>query len=202
MRWVEEWTKDQAWGYPHTPKNIQEVKASKLGDAPRHPFFIGKNQVTFQDTIFLLLHALCVFLGASLLLLSVYFALFAAINGWITSCLFGGRYTPFFIAKNTLVFTLIVPRVFSFSTTVFSFHFSPWFLFRSCYIFTSRCIWTSGLCWFSSKKLSRKGLNGVVKEKKFYAKKSGTKRSLFRLRLRLLHVVLDVIFIVCLVVLL
>jgi hypothetical protein len=51
-----------------TPRNIQEVQASKLGDAPRHPFFIGKNQVTFQDTIFLLLHALCVFLGASVVL--------------------------------------------------------------------------------------------------------------------------------------
>jgi hypothetical protein len=56
-----------------TPRNIQEVQASKLGDAPRHPFFIGKNQVTFQDTIFLLLHALCIFLGASLLLLSFFF---------------------------------------------------------------------------------------------------------------------------------
>jgi hypothetical protein len=50
-----------------TLRNIQEVQASKLGDAPRHPLFIGKNQVTFQDTIFLLLHVLCVFLGASLL---------------------------------------------------------------------------------------------------------------------------------------
>jgi hypothetical protein len=30
-----------------TPKNIQEVQASKLGDAPTHPFFIGKNQVIF-----------------------------------------------------------------------------------------------------------------------------------------------------------
>jgi hypothetical protein len=49
-----------------TPRNIQEVQASKLGDAPEAPpFFIGKNQVTFQDTIFLLLYALCVFLGAS-----------------------------------------------------------------------------------------------------------------------------------------
>jgi hypothetical protein len=38
-----------------------------LGMPPRHPFFIGKNQVTFQHTIFLLFHALCVFLGASLL---------------------------------------------------------------------------------------------------------------------------------------
>jgi hypothetical protein len=26
-----------------TPRNIQEVQASKLGDAPRHLFFIGKN---------------------------------------------------------------------------------------------------------------------------------------------------------------
>jgi hypothetical protein len=25
-----------------TPRNIQEVQASKLGDAPRHPFFINK----------------------------------------------------------------------------------------------------------------------------------------------------------------
>jgi hypothetical protein len=26
-----------------TPRNIQEVQASKLGDAPWHPFFIKKN---------------------------------------------------------------------------------------------------------------------------------------------------------------
>jgi hypothetical protein len=60
---------------------------------------------------------------------------------------------------------------------------------------------TSGLCWYSSKELFQKGLNGVGKEKKFHAK-SGTKRSLFRLWLRLLHAMLDVFLIVCLVVLL
>jgi hypothetical protein len=49
-----------------TPRNIQEVQASKLGDAPEAPLIIGKNQVTFQNTIFLLLQILCVFLGASL----------------------------------------------------------------------------------------------------------------------------------------
>jgi hypothetical protein len=91
--------------------------------------------------------------------------------------------------------------VFSFSRTVFSFCFLPWFLFRSCYIFASRCIWTSGLCWFSSKELFQKGSNGVGKEKRLYAKK-WYKRSLCRLRPRLLHVVLDVFLIVCLVVLL
>jgi hypothetical protein len=50
-----------------TPRNIQEVQASKLGDAPRQPLLHQqKYQVIFQDTIFLLLHMLCVFLGASL----------------------------------------------------------------------------------------------------------------------------------------
>jgi hypothetical protein len=36
-------------------------------------------------------------------------------------------YLVFFIAKNTLVFTLIVQWVFSFSSTTFSFRFLPWF---------------------------------------------------------------------------
>jgi hypothetical protein len=45
-----------------TPRNIQEAQASKIGDAPRHPLLHQqKYQVIFQDTIFLLLHMLCVF---------------------------------------------------------------------------------------------------------------------------------------------
>jgi hypothetical protein len=52
---------------------------------------------------------------------------------------------------------------------------------------------------FISKEWLLKGLNGVGKEKKFHAY-SGTKGSLLRLWLRLLHVMLDVILIVCLVV--
>jgi hypothetical protein len=39
------------------------------------------------------------------------------------------------------------------------------------FIFASRCIYTTGLCWFSSKEFSQKGLNGVGKEKKFHANK-------------------------------
>jgi hypothetical protein len=53
---------------------------------------------------------------------------------------------------------------------------------------------------YSSKELFQKGLNGVGIEKKFHAKKSGIKRSLFRLRLRLLHAMLDVVLIICLVI--
>jgi hypothetical protein len=154
-----------------SPQEISKrYKRQSLGMPPRHPFFIAKNQVTFQHTIFLLLHALCIFLGASLLLLSVLFC-FVWYNKWLdpNKFLLEDMYL-FFIAKNTLFFTLIVQWVFSFSRTAFSFRFSPWFLFRCCYIFASRCIWTSGLCWYSLKELFQKGLNGVGKGKKFHAK--------------------------------
>jgi hypothetical protein len=70
-----------------TPRNIQEVQASNLRDAPRHPFFIGKNQVTFQDTIFLLLHMLCVFFGEYLLLILVFFC-FVCCNKWLDYIIF------------------------------------------------------------------------------------------------------------------
>jgi hypothetical protein len=51
-----------------TPIHIQEVQASKLGDAPRHPHLHQqKHQVLSQDTIFLLLHILCVILGESVI---------------------------------------------------------------------------------------------------------------------------------------
>jgi hypothetical protein len=70
-----------------TPINIQEVQASKLGDAPRHPFFIGKNWVIFQDTIFLLLCILCVCLRAYLLSLSVFFY-FVCYNKWLDPKIF------------------------------------------------------------------------------------------------------------------
>jgi hypothetical protein len=70
-----------------TPRNIQEVQASKLGDAPRHPFFINKYQVIFQDTIFLLLRILCIFLRASLFLLSVFFC-FICCNKWLVPNIF------------------------------------------------------------------------------------------------------------------
>jgi hypothetical protein len=71
-----------------TPTNIQEVQASKLGDALRHPLLRQqKYQVIFQDTIFLLLRMLCVFLGASLFLISVFFY-FVCCNKWLDPSIF------------------------------------------------------------------------------------------------------------------
>jgi hypothetical protein len=73
-----------------SPQKIsKKYKRQSLGMPLRHPFFVGKNPVTFQDTIFLLLHALYVFLGASVVLVFfVSFILFSAINGWTPTNLF------------------------------------------------------------------------------------------------------------------
>jgi hypothetical protein len=124
-----------------TPRNIQEVQASKLGDAPEasllhrqksghlstHYIFIASCTTHFSWCVFTFCFHFC-------------FVLFSAINGWTPKIFFWRRCTLFFIAKNTLFFTLIVQWVFSFSRTAFGFHFSPWFLFRSCFHFASRCI--------------------------------------------------------------
>jgi hypothetical protein len=125
--------------------------------------------------------------------------LLAAIIGWITSC-FGESYAPLFICQEHSIFHsyrfnecflfLLLRLVFVFyldlcSDLVISFHqgvFGP--------------LVHVG---FHQKSCFKKGLNGVGKEKKLYAK-SATKRSLCRLRLRLLHVMLDIILIVCLVI--
>jgi hypothetical protein len=78
-----------------------------LGMPPRHPFFIGKNQVTFQYTIFLLLHALCIFLRASVVFSFQYcLVLFAAINGW-TPTNFLWRSCLAFHLPRTLCFSLL-----------------------------------------------------------------------------------------------
>jgi hypothetical protein len=61
------------------PKNIQEVQASKLGDAQGTLFFI--------DKIFLLLHMLCVVLGVSLFLFFVFFC-FVCCNKWLDPSIF------------------------------------------------------------------------------------------------------------------
>jgi hypothetical protein len=60
-----------------TPRNIQEVQASKLGDAPEAPLLHRQKLGNFQHTIFLLLHALFIFLGVSVVLVFsfVYFCL-------------------------------------------------------------------------------------------------------------------------------
>jgi hypothetical protein len=167
MRWDEVWKKAQAWGCPCHPKKYLRGTSVKAWGCPQGtPSSSAKIRSPFKILYFYCFVFYAFFLERFYFRFQFSFVLFAAINGWTPTNFFWRRHTLFFIAKNTLVFTLIVQRVFSFSSTVFSFCFLPWFLFRSCYIFVSRCIYTTGLCWFSSKELFQKGLNGVGEEKK------------------------------------
>jgi hypothetical protein len=78
-----------------------------LGMPPRHPFFISKNQVTFQHTIFLLLHALCIFLRVSVVFSFQFcLALFSAINGWTPTNSFWRSCLAFHLPR-TLCFSLL-----------------------------------------------------------------------------------------------
>jgi hypothetical protein len=155
LRWVKEWTKAQAWGCPHTPRNIQEVQVSNLGDTPEAPL-LHRQKSGHLSTHYIFIASCIMRFSWSVLSLVFSFVLFCFVcwNKWLDPNKFLLEKLPCFLfAKNTPFFTLIVQRVFSFSRTVFSFYFSPWFLLRSSYIFASRCILTSGPCWFSSKEL-------------------------------------------------
>jgi hypothetical protein len=65
-----------------TPRNIQEVQASNLGDAPSHPFFIDKiSGHLSRHYIFIALYTMCFFLERIYFRFQFSSVLFAAING-------------------------------------------------------------------------------------------------------------------------
>jgi hypothetical protein len=89
-----------------TPRNTQEVQASKLGDAPEAPLLHRqKSGHLSRYYIFIASYSMCFSWSIFTFAFSLFFA---AINGWITQCLFWRETHSVFIAKNTLVFTLIV----------------------------------------------------------------------------------------------
>jgi hypothetical protein len=171
-----------------------------LGMPPRHPFFIGKNQVTFQRTIFFLLHASCIFFGASVVF-SFQFSLvlFAAINGWTPTNFFWRSCLAFHLPR-TLRFSLCFNEC--------SFFLELRLAFDFCLDLCSDLIISlhQGVflplvhIGFHQKSWLYK-VRMVLEKRKSFMQKSGTRRSLCRLRPRLLHVVLDVFLIVWLVVL-
>src|SRR3954447_19711101 len=108
---------------PWTPQEISKMfKRQSLGMPKASPLHQYKHQVIFQCAIFLLLHALCVILGASLFLLCVYF-IFCSIN-------LDPSY--FVLERDTLLNSYIEHcsfhfhcfLVFYFSSTAFSYVFS------------------------------------------------------------------------------
>src|SRR3954465_7974308 len=77
---------------PGHPNKYPRGSSVKSWGCPRHPLYINKKyQVIFQCAIFLLLHALCVIVGASLF--SVVCLLFSIKLDPIIFC-FGERHAP------------------------------------------------------------------------------------------------------------
>jgi hypothetical protein len=72
-----------------TPRNIQEVQASKLGDAQGISFFINKNiRSSFKTLYFYCFICYVLFLERLYFYFQFSFILFAVINGWILAYLF------------------------------------------------------------------------------------------------------------------
>jgi hypothetical protein len=108
-----------------TPRNIQEVQASKLGDAPEAPLF-HRQKLGHLSTHYIFIASCTMRFSWSVncFCFQFSFVLFAAINGWITSCLFWRETYSIFHCQEHSTFHSY-QRVFSFSRTAFSFRFSP-----------------------------------------------------------------------------
>jgi hypothetical protein len=125
--------KSSSLGMPISPQDISKRYRHQSLEMPRGtPSSSTKIKSSFKTLYFYCFVYYAFFLKRLYFCFQFSFILFAAINGWTPTCFFWRRHTPFFIVKNTLVFTLFVQRVFSFSSTAFSFHLLPCFLFRTC----------------------------------------------------------------------
>jgi hypothetical protein len=200
MRWGEVWTKAQAWGCPCHPKKYPIDTSVNAWGCPRGTPSSAKIRSPFKTLYFYCFIFYAFFLERLYFYFQFSSVLFAAINGWITSCLFWRETYSIFHLPRTLYLSLLsfngcflflelrlafVFRLDSCADLVISLHqgaFRPLvyvgFHQNSCF----KKVWM------------------VLKKRKKFHDYSGTNGSLFRLRLRLLHGMLDVILIVCLVV--
>jgi hypothetical protein len=127
------------------------------------------------------------------------FVLFAAINGWTPTNFFGGDVLPFHLPR-TLHFSLL-----SFNECSLFLELRLAFVFRLDFcsdlvLYLHQGVFGTLVYVRIHQKSCSKKVQMVLEKRKSFMQKSGTKRSLFRLRLRLLHTMLDVVLIVCLVI--
>jgi hypothetical protein len=86
-----------------TPRNIQEVQVSKLGDAPEAPLLHRqKSGHLSRHYIFIASYSMHFSWSVSCFRFQFSFVLFAAINGWITPCLFWRETYSVFSLPRTL----------------------------------------------------------------------------------------------------
>jgi hypothetical protein len=133
--------------------------------------------------------------------LQFFFSFFAAINVWTPTNFFWRSCLAFHLPR-TLRFSLL-----SFNECSLFLELRLAFIFRLDLCSDLLISLHQGVFWllvhvcFHQNSCLKK-VRMVLEKRKSSMQKSGTKRSLYRLRPRLLHVVLDVFLIVCLVVLL
>jgi hypothetical protein len=108
MRWVEERTKAQAWGCPCiTPRNIQELQASKLGDAPEVPL-LHRQKSGHLSRYYIFIASCIMHFSWSISFFSFQFSLLCC-NKWLDLNKFPlDKFPCFSFAKNTPFFILII----------------------------------------------------------------------------------------------
>jgi hypothetical protein len=99
MRWVEVWTKSQAWGCPCHPKKYPRSTSVIAWGYPEAPLLHRKNiRLSFKTLYFYCFVFYAFFLECLYFCFQFYFVLFVAINGWTPTYFSWRRHTPFFIA--------------------------------------------------------------------------------------------------------
>jgi hypothetical protein len=187
-------------GMPMHPKKYPRGTSIKAWGCPRGtPSSSVKIRSPFKTLYFYCFMYYAFFLERLSFCFQFCFVLYATINGWTPTNFFWRRCTHFSFAKNTPFFTLIVQRVFSFSRTVFTFIFCLDFCSDLVLSLHQGVFGPLGYVGIHQKSCFKK-VRMVLEKRKSFMQKSDTKRSLFRLRLRLLHAMLDVILIVYLVI--
>jgi hypothetical protein len=86
-----------------TPRNMQEVQASKLGDAPEAPL-LHRQKLGPLSTHNIFIVSCAMHFSWSIFTFAFSFILFAAINGWTPTNFFWRRRTPLFICQEHSIF--------------------------------------------------------------------------------------------------
>jgi hypothetical protein len=171
------------FGDAHAPQEISKrYKRQSLGMPPRHPFFIGKIRSPFNTLYFYCFMHYAFFLERQLFLV---LCSFIFCNKWLDPNKFLLKKLPYFsFAKNTPFFTLII------LTSVHLFlELRLVFVFRLDLCSDLVISFYQGVFWplvhvgFHQKSYLKK-VRMVLEKRKSFMQKSGTRRSLCRLRPR------------------
>ncbi len=138
--------KSSSLGMPMSPQEISKrYKRQSLGMPKASPLHQQSIRSSFYTLYFYCFICYVLFLERLYFCFQFSFVLFAVAYGWIPAYLFWRMTHSVLIAQNTLVFTLIVLRVFSFASTAFSSWSSTRILFRACQFSLVRYDQLSGL---------------------------------------------------------